>query len=153
MGGREVSRPYRIFTSTIFYVLPCFYDTTFCGVPSMKAFTLAMRIFIRRTRASSLAQPMCGVMWQPGCASSGLVANGGSWVSTSTPAPIRCLLSSALAKASSSTSGPRAVLIRMAPRFICACRSAFTKPFVEALSGQWSDTTSLLANSVSCRLS
>jgi len=73
-----------------------------------------------RTRAAPVAQAMCGVIRQFRAVSSGLSTEGGSTESTSSPAPAICPDSSAAARSRSTTSAPRPVLIRKAPRFIPA---------------------------------
>src|ERR1019366_1476928 len=95
-------------------------STTFCGLPAANASMLSMSWSARICMASRLAQATCGVMMKFGSRKSSriLPCLGGSTVSQSKPAPPMILLVSASAKACSSTSPPRPVLIRMASSFI-----------------------------------
>src|SRR5437763_322236 len=66
----------------------------------------------------------------------------GSVATTSSAAPPRWPASRAAMSAPSSTSGPRAVLITWAPRFILAKVAAFMRPRVAGINGAWTDTKS-----------
>ena len=102
-------------------------DTLFCTVPFIQHCTFSAAIFIRRLLASSDAQAMCGVITQFFAVSSGLSAFGGSVESTSIPAPAMRPSFSALASASSSMTGPREELMRMAFGFINASVSSLMR--------------------------
>ena len=104
---------------------------------------------ISRTRASFVAQAICGVMKQFFAVSKGLVYWGGSEESTSSPAAAITPLFSASARSFSFTKGPRPVFIRMAVGFIRARRSALTSSLVSGVRGQCRLTTSHSRNSSS----
>ena len=81
-------------------------------------------ISINRLFASTLAQAIWGVMTHRGAVNKGFVGAGGSLPSTSSPAAAIWFLCSAMVRASSSTKGPRLVLMRTAVGFIVAKRCA-----------------------------
>ena len=104
---------------------------------------------ISRPRASFDAQAMCGVMMQLSRPVSRLPSRGGSVASTSTAAPPTLPLRSASRRAASSTSGPRAVLMRITPSFIFAMVSRLISPLLSARRGQCREITSLRRSSSS----
>lgn len=69
----------------------------------------------------------------------------GAQLRTSTPAPAILPSLSALSIAPSSTTPPRAVLIKIADFFICANASLSNEPRVESVRGQWRETTSAVS--------
>ena len=93
-------------------------------------------------------RPRCGVSTKFGkCrCNSGLSGGGGSWLSTSKPAPAMTPSRSACASAASSTRPPRAVLIRILPRFIDASSAAPIRLRVCAVSGRCRLITSAVAS-------
>lgn len=92
---------------------------------------------------------MWGVMRQFFACSRGLSVAGGSVESTSSPAPASLPLFRAFASACSSTTGPRLVLIKIAPSFILSKAAAFIIPWVSGVRGQWQVMMSLFASTVS----
>ena len=95
-----------------------------------------------RSSVSTVSQARCGVTTTFGSFKSGSSAPTGSRQNTSRPAAPSCPFVSASSKAFSSTRCPRAVLIRMLPRFIPA-RAA--EPMIRAVSaarGRCSESTS-----------
>ena len=132
------------------FVLFVYSFTTFIGLPSKKAWTLFLRICIRRSLVSYAAQAMCGVILQFFALKSGLSDFGGSVERTSTPAPAILPELSAAARACSSTAPPLAVLIKSTVGFIFERKSAFIIFSVFSVSGQCRVTMSdLRANSSS----
>ena len=95
-------------------------ETTFTGLPAMNARIFSAAISISLERASWVPQAMWGVSIMLGAFSSGLSARMGSTLATSEAAAQSLPLLSASAKAYSSTTGPRLVLMRIAPSFIFA---------------------------------
>ena len=93
-------------------------------------------------RERAVAQAMWGVMRVLGVCSRGLSAAGGSLASTSTPRPPSLPLCRASATAASSSRGPRAVLMRMAPGFMRARALALMMARVASVSGQCREMTS-----------
>ncbi len=93
---------------------------------------------------------MCGVTMVFGLCSSGWsVGSGGSVSNTSQAAPAISPRSSASASATESTTPPRAVLMRIACRCICASCSRPIMPRVCSVSGQCSETISARCSSSS----
>src|SRR5439155_431423 len=93
------------------------------------------------TRVSCLALPRCGSSTTFSIVrSSGLMAGSRSYTSRPAPAMVRAL--SAATSACSSTTSPRAVLMRNAPGFISLRRRASIRCRVSGVAGQCSDTKS-----------
>ena len=96
-----------------------------------------------RASDSAVVQAMCGVSSALSHPSSGLFGRIGSMLTTSAPKNPRWPLCSARATAASSTSAPRAVLIRTAPGFILANVASLIIPRVSSVAMQCSVTISL----------
>src|ERR1700677_642858 len=122
----------------------------FGGVrPSKKAATFCAAKTIIRVLVSTVALPMCGArIASRRAVSFGLIF--GSCSKTSRAAPAMILFSSASASASSSTTGPRDVLIKNAVRFIFSRFSFEIRCRVCGFSGTCKLTKSDSLNSLSC---
>src|SRR5262245_9608560 len=111
------------------------------GDPAKKSRRFSSALMPIATRVSVVALPRWGsrtTFWKASSPSDTL----GSCSYTSRPAPaIRRSLSAAISAASSTTS-PRAVLIRNASGRIRASRSRFIRCRVSGVAGQWSETKS-----------
>ncbi|MBQ2952709.1 MAG: peptidoglycan-binding protein [Clostridia bacterium] len=103
---------------------------------------------ICRLQASAISRRVWAVLvpvWGVQTTLSKVSSSGGMWGSsgyTSSPAPRKRPLRSASTSAGVSTTAPRAVLMRIAPGFICQKAAAFIRPRVSAVRGQWRLTTS-----------
>ena len=95
-----------------------------------------------RSLASLVAQEMWGVMMQFFAVRRTLSALMGSVETTSTAAAASFPEFSASARSCSTTSGPRLLLMRIAPSFIFAMFSLLMMPWVEGNSGQCRNTKS-----------
>ena len=119
--------------------------TTFFGAPSANALILSIRVEMSRCRAAPLAHAIWGVMKHRGAVVSGDPLRGGSCVRTSAQNASMRPSVRASATASSSTKGPRPVLMMMALRFILAMFTLLIICSVSGVSGQCSEITSLFA--------
>src|SRR5438034_7272072 len=111
------------------------------GAPEKKALRFSMARIPIATRVSCVALPRCGSSTTFSIvSSSGLMAGSRSYTSRPAPAMVRAL--SAATSACSSTTSPRAVLMRNAPGFISLRRRASIRCRVSGVAGQCSDTKS-----------
>ncbi len=99
-----------------------------------------------RASPSSVLAALCGETTTLGSFHSACVASEGSDSSTSVPKPCSRPARSASTSARSSTTGPRAVLTRIAPGLRAAKAASFIRWRVAGVSGQCSVTTSLAAS-------
>ena len=102
-----------------------------------------------RTRASKVAQAICGVIMQFFADNKGLSFCGGSFERTSNPAPANSLLLRASAKSGSTIKPPREVFIKNAEDFINLILSLLIIPSVSFVSGQCKLITSEEASNLS----
>ncbi len=123
--------------------------TTLMGLPARNALMFSAVAAIRRRRAASVAQAMCGVMMQFLADSRGLSMWMGSADTTSTAAPAMRSALRASARSCSTTRPPRAVLMSNALGFIRSSSARSTRPLVESVWGQCRETTSAAAKSSS----
>ena len=123
--------------------------TVLMGLPSRNARILRWVQSWIRMRLSIGAQAIWGVTMQLGADFKGFSGFIGSAEITSQAKPLSLPLSSAAQTASSSTNGPRAVFIRMAPSFILEIESALIIPLFSEVSGQCREMMSAVASSSS----
>src|SRR6266542_979028 len=117
--------------------------------PAATRSTLSAQNIALRRHVPPLWPAVCGVATTLGSRSSGESNASGSLEKTSSPAPARRPSSSAATRAGSSTSGPRATLIRNALGFSKRSRRSSMMPCVCSFRCRWTDRTSTVGNRAS----